>query len=46
MLVNVHQGLDPGTIEQPRVHHRCLLELMLSIDLVDNFKDDLLHHEC
>ena len=46
VLVDVHQRLDPGAIKQPSVHHRCLLKLVLSIDLIDDLEDNLLHHEC
>ena len=43
--MDVHQGFNTGAIKKPSVGHRCFFKLVLSIDLVNDFKYDLLHHE-
>lgn len=44
-LVDVHQGLYAGAVEEPSVGHGVLVEFVLSVHLIDNFQDNLLHHE-
>ena len=43
--MDVHEGLDTGAVEGPRVDHRVFLELVLGVDLVNHLKNELFHHE-
>lgn len=36
-LVDVHQGLYAGAVEEPSVGHGVLVEFVLSVHLIDNF---------
>ena len=36
LLVDVKEGLDPGSIEQPRVGHGVLVELMLCVYFIND----------
>ena len=44
--MDIHKALHSGSVEKPSVGHGCLIKLMLGVDLVYHFEDELLHHEC
>lgn len=43
--MNLHECFDSGTIDRPNVLHSIPFEPVLDVDLVNDFKQELLHHE-